>query len=287
MALRIVQDSSPEQFLEQATPLLYRDEATNSLMLGICENIARLRKTLPSTPLLVRVLQGDRTVTAAVQTSTRNVVLTHARDEELNLLARHMRNIGANFPGVVGPAREAETFATIWSDLAGKKVELAMRQRIYKIEHVRLPDTAGHLQLAEADDSELIAEWMVAFAEESLPLHEQKPIAERRPDAARVIENRSAYFWMFDNKPVAMAHISRRTQHGASLNAVYTPRHLRKNGFASAVVAHLSQATLDAGKQFCVLYTDLANPTSNKIYQDIGYQEVSDSRHYLFENNDA
>lgn len=63
---------------------------------------------------------------------------------------------------------------------------------------------------------------------------------------------------------------------------VYTPPEFRKNGYASFVVAELSQKILNSGKKFCILYTDLANPTSNKIYQNIGYKEVADSKHMIF-----
>jgi predicted GNAT family acetyltransferase len=64
---------------------------------------------------------------------------------------------------------------------------------------------------------------------------------------------------------------------------VYTPPALRGRGYASALVAAVSQAQLDAGRRFCFLFTDLANPTSNRIYQDIGYEAVCDVDEYRFE----
>ena len=56
---------------------------------------------------------------------------------------------------------------------------------------------------------------------------------------------------------------------------LYTPE-LRRNGYASSVVAHLSQQELDSGREFCTVVTDLSNPTSNSIYQKIGYVQVAD-----------
>jgi predicted GNAT family acetyltransferase len=50
----------------------------------------------------------------------------------------------------------------------------------------------------------------------------------------------------------------------------------RNRGYASSLVAAASQAQLDAGRRFCFLFTDLANPTSNHIYQEIGYEPVRD-----------
>jgi uncharacterized protein len=48
----------------------------------------------------------------------------------------------------------------------------------------------------------------------------------------------------------------------------------------------VSQVQLDAGRQFVFLFTDLANPTSNKIYQDIGYEAVIDVDEYEFSTPD-
>ena len=78
---------------------------------------------------------------------------------------------------------------------------------------------------------------------------------------------------------------SRPTSHGIAVSLVYTPRELRNCGYASACVAALSQQLLDAGWEFCTLYTDLANSTSNSIYQRIGYRPVCDSNEYHFLND--
>jgi predicted GNAT family acetyltransferase len=64
---------------------------------------------------------------------------------------------------------------------------------------------------------------------------------------------------------------------------VYTPPELRRRGYASALVAALSRRLLDEGRRFCFLYTDLANPTSNHIYREIGYEEVCPATSYRFE----
>ena len=66
------------------------------------------------------------------------------------------------------------------------------------------------------------------------------------------------------------------------VNAVYTPPGLRGRGYASACVAALSQKLLDEGRRYCFLFTDLANPTSNRIYQAVGYEAVVDVDEYKF-----
>ena len=76
--------------------------------------------------------------------------------------------------------------------------------------------------------------------------------------------------------------VGRPTKNGISVSGVYTPKDFRKNGYASALVACTSQKMLDAGKTFCVLYTDTANPMSNKIYQQLGYKEIATSKDFIF-----
>jgi uncharacterized protein len=92
----------------------------------------------------------------------------------------------------------------------------------------------------------------------------------------------SLYVWD-DGGLAAMAGKSRPTRFGCAVGLVYTPPERRKQGYASALVAALSQALLDEGFQYCSLFTDLANPTSNHIYQIIGYQPVADFDHYVID----
>ena len=72
--------------------------------------------------------------------------------------------------------------------------------------------------------------------------------------------------------------------HGIRIGAVYTPPELRRRGYASALVAAVSQAELDRGRRWCFLFTDLANPTSNRIYQAIGYRPIRDIQMFRFES---
>ncbi len=158
-----------------------------------------------------------------------------------------------------------------------------LAQKIYKIEEVTLPSVNGQLRLAVSQETDLIARWLVEFGNESLPPSERSSFEAIFRQTVRAIENKLAYVWTVDEIPVSMAHVVRSTENGISIGAVYTPRHLRKRGFASAVVAHLSQEMLKSGKKFCALCTDLSNPTSNKIYQNVGYREISESKFFLFE----
>ncbi len=137
---------------------------------------------------------------------------------------------------------------------------------------------AGGLRVASATDTDLVVAWVDAFHREAVP--DQPPSsaeATRRRLAAGVV-----YLWE-DGAPVSMAMKTRPTADGVSIGDVYTPPELRRRGYASACVAALSQQLLDAGFAYCTLFTDLSNPTSNAIYQQIGYRPVCDFRELKFD----
>ena len=95
---------------------------------------------------------------------------------------------------------------------------------------------------------------------------------------------RGVFFWE-DGETVSLVGYSRPTGRGIAIAPVYTPPEFRRRGYASAATAAVSQYLLDSGRDFCVLFTDLANPTSNKIYQSVGYRPVCDFTLYNFESH--
>jgi predicted GNAT family acetyltransferase len=88
--------------------------------------------------------------------------------------------------------------------------------------------------------------------------------------------------WIDDGVPVSMTGVGARTPNGVRIGPVYTPPARRGRGYASNLVAAASQAELDAGTRAIFLFTDLANPTSNHIYQAIGFEPVTDIDRYTF-----
>jgi hypothetical protein len=137
------------------------------------------------------------------------------------------------------------------------------------------------MRRARADERDLVAEWFRAFIREAL----REDGAEAREVAEFWLTKpgRFLYVWEDGGRPVSMTGASGRTPNGIRIGAVYTPPELRGRGYASSLVAAVSQAQLDSGLRFCFLYTDLANPTSNHIYAEIGYEPVCDVDEYRFE----
>lgn len=113
--------------------------------------------------------------------------------------------------------------------------------------------------------------WHLAFADQ---------VGQPGTHAERILDERTASgsltLWEADGFPVSMAGVSPRIAGTVRIAAVYTPHEYRGRGYAAAVTAEISRAAREAGAQEVLLFTDLANSTSNGVYQRIGYRPVSD-----------
>jgi len=198
----------------------------------------------------------------------------------LTPIVQALRAAGRALPGVMGKPPVVRAFASAWAAETGVRFQLRMRQRVYELRRVIPPPTvSGRLRRARRADLPRLRRWVYEFQEESFGNGEREQ-AERIA-RARMTEQ-SVYMWD-DGQPVSLAGQARPTRRGITVSLVYTPREFRRRGYASALVATLSQQLLDGGRQFCTLFTDLANPTSNHIYQAIGYEPVCDVDVVTFE----
>jgi uncharacterized protein len=279
MRLRSVED--PAAFLAAAAPLLLADEPRHNLILGIAGTLRDSPELYPERRLWL-VEDGAEIVGAALRTPPFNLVLARPHDERaLEQLAAELDD---DLPGVTGAVPEVEAFAARWSERAARSARTRMRQGIYALERVESAAAVpGSMRRATAADRPLLLDWLRAFGSEAL--HEEQADEER---LARLVEYRlesaSAGFGLWDDGgPVSLAGFGGGTPTGIRIGPVYTPPELRGRGYASALVAALSAELLAAGRRFCFLYTDLANPTSNRIYERIGYRRVCESAEIGFE----
>lgn len=264
------------QFLEETQHYLEQDEVANGLMLGICFN---LKQTAPQrAPYLGTVEDDHGLALVAVMTPPHKLVLySHLDDpsEAVRALIQHMQDAHWTVPCVLGQPHIAETFARVW----GEPYHPGMYQRVYELRRVIHPAyPPGTFRAAVPDDLDRIAQWVQAF---QFDIGEEATLEEAYDAAQMRIEKNMIYLWEHE-EPVSMAAKARPMPNGIAVNLVYTPPAARRNGFATACVARLSQLLLDEGYQWCTLFTDLANPTSNSIYQQIGYVPVCDFNEYRF-----
>ncbi len=257
-------------------------EAANSLMLGILGQLVRHPERAKIAPCLKTVHDEKDLVLAAIMTPPKKlVVYGHQGDQDggMRLLVEELICSSWSVPGVLGPAEAAKGFARRWAERTGREVLLERRQRVYELRQVISPaPKLGRLRQATEADAGLVTRWWVEFYREVFGGVDQE---EANQAVSFRIGEGDMYLWE-DGQPVSMAMKTRPTRNGISVSLVYTPPELRGRGYASACVGELSRTLLEAGWEYCALFTDLANPTSNSIYQRIGYRPVCDYDEYKF-----
>ena len=159
-----------------------------------------------------------------------------------------------------------------------------MRQGIYALDLVVPPAVPrGRPRPATPEDRPLLVRWWGEFGAEALgSLEQDEEQNGRTVDHKLATPGNGIALWEFDGEPVCAVGYGSPTPTGVRIGPVYTPPQHRGRGYASALTADVSAEQLAAGRSFCFLYTDLANPTSNKIYAAIGYRRVCDSIQYAF-----
>lgn len=266
---------SVQDFLGAAGDFLAAREAEHCLLLGIASTIADHPEVYPG-PRLWTLHEDGRVVGAALRTPPHNLLLSQL--DEPRWLAALANDVLASddIPGALGPTAAVNALAAAWSERTGRAAVCAMRERIFRLDRVVAPRPApGGCREAEERDRGLLADWLAAFSAEASP---DTPPTDPAELADRFLRRagRVAYLWEDAGEVVALAGVGGLTPRGIRIGPAYTPPHLRGRGYASNLVAAISQLQLDAGRSFCFLFTDLANPTSNHIYQTIGYAPVAD-----------
>jgi uncharacterized protein len=264
---------SAEAFLAHAGEFLDAREAEHNLILGLSSRLQVAPLMYGAPAYFAVVEEGGRVVGVSMRTPPHNLILSELDDlAAIGPLVEDARAGFGSLPGVVGPKEPTAKFAAAWP--AEARLEIA--QRVFRADHVDPPrPTSGRMRDYEPGDRELAARWMDAFAEEALP--EPPPgSSEEFVDRREEDPEGGIVLWEDGGAVVSIAGFGGRTPNGIRIGPVYTPPELRGRGYASALTAALTQQLLEGGLRFCFLFTDLANPTSNSIYQRIGYEPVSD-----------
>jgi RimJ/RimL family protein N-acetyltransferase len=182
------------------------------------------------------------------------------RDPELDALSGQ--------PHVIAPLGRA------WVERTGGVSRVRMRGALHVLTEVCDPDrpASGELREAGKDDRALLIAWEDAFvAEADAGVAGQ---AERTVDRRLVAGLQQ--LWVDGGKPVSTLVLNHMVAGTVRVGVVYTPPEHRGRGYASSAVAAASRLALARGAERCMLFTDLANPTSNRIYAAVGYRRVGD-----------
>lgn len=265
----------PREFFELVGPFLQQNEVENSQPLGIARSFV---DTATHDGLMFSVESGPDVVAVAVKSPHRNLVVTRAPEPAMRALANYLYAYGFPVPGLVAPVETARDFATAWKALTGVDFTERVSLRLFQATRMNpIGSSDGCFRYASLADQELIESWLHAFIDEC-NLDRFDNIRER---VLQMINLSNVGLWECA-ECTSMAAITRRCERGAHLSWVYTPKNLRGNGYATACVAELCRRELQNGKSYCTLFTDLANPVSNAIYQRIGFEPVCDAVDLVF-----
>jgi uncharacterized protein len=267
--------SDVDRFLEVATPFLIRREAEHNLFFGITATLRADPGLYSGPPYLATVSDGGRVVAAALRTPPFRLGLSEVDDPAaVALVAADV--LDHDLPGVQGPVEVVRTFVEERRARGGPPARRTTSERIYRLTEVVPPrPVAGFQRDPVPGDRDVLVEWMWEFGVEALG-------EDDRDEAAADVDNwmagrgRVLHVWQDADEIVSLCGVTGPTPNGIRIGPVYTPPASRGRGYASALTAAVTQAQLDAGRTFVFLFTDLANPTSNHIYQAIGYEPVGD-----------
>jgi len=278
-----------KEFYGETHGIMMRHEAQNMIPLGnlIVGNEGRDKTDWrdPENWFMATVSDEHGALLTAIMTPPYNLTL-YATDniydsDVLTCLIRGIKETEIAIGGVMTESSLAEGFAQAYSAETGMNYEITQRQRLYELRKVN-PDIplVGNIRIAGKQDMSFLPYWFEAFDSDCFG---SIPAVKKDPEPYLYhISDGNLFILEEVGMPVSMAKISREMQTVAGVSYVYTPPYLRGRGYATSCVAMLSRLILERGFSKCVLYTDLANPTSNSIYQKIGYEPICDSLEIKF-----
>jgi predicted GNAT family acetyltransferase len=280
MDVRRYQD--PDEFRAVVSDLLGTDPVRHTVALTVMNRfLTGEPRPAPLEPLMVSLHRGGELVGAALRTPPWPFIVSAVPLDAMQPLAEALTELDPGLPGVTGPRDRAEPFADVWAATTGAGVREAMASRLYELGDLTPPTTEGRSRLATEADIPLLVNWRIDFQLEATG-RERQP-GDSEPLLRRTLASGDGMpLWEVDGKVVAWATVSAPINAMSRIGPVYTPPAYRGHGYGSAVTAAASRWALDSGAAHVLLLTDLANPTSNSIYQKIGYRRVYDSTELEF-----
>jgi hypothetical protein len=270
-AFTVERYASPARFLAEAGPWLARHEPRNNLVLGLAHLIASSEHPFREPIYLAAVKHAGSIVGCAVRPPPDHLDLTVMPPGAAAVVAASATEHCPDLPTLGGPPDEAHEFARVWVERRGGDWrELHRWQWCVLRTVVRPRRVPGALRLAELAEWPLIDEWGEHFTRENAGVGSVRAFLERR------LRLNSLYVWDHGG-PKCMTSVSGLTPRGARLSGVFTPPEHRGRGYASNTVAAVSQLTLAAGREHCVLFAESAHAGTLRVYRAIGYEPMHET----------
>lgn len=214
---------------------------------------------------------------------SRGLAPTSLTIEQADTLAAHLAALGHSLPYVTADQNTATAFAEAWQRHTGVTSKLRVRLHLYRLGTLTPPEPfpEGHARVAGEEDHAQVVYWCHEFA---VAVDEVLPASWAD---TRFADKHFTFWETVDGTPVSVAGSTAKIGDMVRVDPVYTPPHLRGRGYAAAVTTEVTRAALATGAKEVVLFTDPGNPTSNALYQRLGYVRISDWAVYDFSGGAA
>lgn len=277
--MEIVAHRDVGEFARIAGPLLESDPTSHTIELTALAGVA----AGDPAAVLLTVHEGGAVVGSLTRNPARPALVSAIRPRDADAVEKVLADVDPQLPGVNGPDVTAEAFAAAYTARTGAAVRVERRSRLFRLGELQVPNgVPGAARRAAAADLDLLGAW---FGEFCIEAHGHPNAEDPREVMARSQARGSAnWLWELDGVPVAFASAREPIAGMSRIGPVYTPPQHRGHGYGAAVTAAGSRWALDGGAQRVLLFTDLANPVSNRLYPRIGYLPVHDAVELVFED---
>jgi RimJ/RimL family protein N-acetyltransferase len=264
--------ASVEEFRAVAEPLYRRDPVAHTIELTVLQG-----GDLPEGSILLSVWRDGQAVGAAMRTPPYPLACNGIPADAMEGVAAELARIEPGLNGVSGMRESVVAFADTWRAATRQACTVTSAERLYRLGTLSKPNgVAGSHRLASDDDRGLLVDWVERFFVETFEHQRNDTAGEEFVDAAARKGDRFV-LWVVDGVPVSTAMLRAPAAGVSRIGPVFTPRDQRAHGYGSAVTAAAADLAFSNGVHDVVLFADLANPTSNAIYQRIGFEPVADS----------
>lgn len=275
----VQQTDDAGSFAELAGPYLRADPFRTSVIATHLEGVRRGSRRQEADDRWFVVVDGGDVAGVAMHTPPHNLFISGMPPGAASALAASLAGSRRKLPGVTGELSSVRAFVQAWSRTTGQPSTQLAAMRMYLLGRLEFPiGVPGEARLAGEGDLALVLGGLEQFRAEAEP---EAPAPTRDRVRQRVLDEQ-IWLWQDQGAAVSMAGHSAAAGGVARVGPVFTRADRRRRGYGSAVTARATQAALDAGARDVVLYTDLANPTSNSIYQRLGYRPHHDAESRSF-----
>jgi len=265
-----------EDYAERTADLLTSNPAEHTVPLTVLESVRRGHRWSDDTMLFGWFEDGGEVGGAVFRTPPFELLLAVVPEEATAELVATLRAAGAAVPGVNGDVAGVDRFVEAWTAATGERGTATLALDLYELgtlQHPEPPPT-GRGRAAEDADLDVAVGFFTAFQQEApTPSTDVLPVVRERMDDRRL--------WLWDDEagiPVSVAARTPAVAGVARIAPVYTPPEHRRHGYATAVTAACVADALARDAERVVLYTDVADPSANAMYQRIGFRPIGGRR---------